>query len=1456
MKIWSALFLLLVPCQLLLSDIVTHPEPQLFPIPPVAYDSMYILKDAKGIYYYTQDNIFTGNQFGNMVSPDGFLLQGFGIDQNFNIDECSFSDIHIPIGSLTTAQQTSIAHFIGDFSAIGMPALDPYDTPANLRAVHYSQILNTGGADITGSTLLADVESHYGPLFDIGNIINMANAQKGSVTLPEKQFLVQPDSTVDDLLIWMQGALGIHTDGELSDFDLNGNGEIDPFEPEYMMPRPGVRIVTDPTATDAQTCIEIVSNIGEVNALDFNGSEAFEIIQGSAANKYTNNPLTFNEPDGYETADIEGTRTSFTAYDSLGTPIHIDIAFVMIQKTDFGITWRYFAESPDSTDISRAVGTGTIEFDVFGNLIESVPNLITIQRQNVGTESPLNIKLNFSYIDGYSLYPSEIAWTLQDGAQTGTLQDYSIDTDGFISGYFTNGTTRTLGQVAQAPITDYDNLIPYNNDLYIATLDPQLPFLTGSGKVKIHPAIPDAGLYILKDQLGETYYTTRPSFSLNLDNYLVNPNDFILQGCTIDDQFNIIEDAITDLKIPIGQLSTLKSTDTAYFSGDLNAAGISALDRSSGSLDLRADLRGIQNSQILSDSIGADIDNWTLLTDLRDAGYPLFNSGNIINMTRAQKGDKFLPDETFLVETTSTVGDLLAWMEDALGINTSPMLTDLDNDGLTDTTDNIGNPVNLPGVRIAIDPTVINAQTYIEVISNMGPANEIDFGGAEAFEILQGTAANIYCTNPFNFADPDGYEIADIEDIKTSFTAFDSLGTPINIDITLTMLDKTDHGITWLFFAESPDNTDHARVVGTGTITFDPNGNFKKASNTTIAIDRQNTGAFTPLFIDLDFSNVDGYAINYSRILLLNQNGFPTGILNDYAIGDYGIITGLFSNGMTQPLGQVMLASFLDFSSLEYFPYNLYTPGPYSTTPYIHKPAELLPGAYRDQASDLSINGDAMFVLKDSYHSEYYTSNGRFRLNQDNKLSAGNDLIVQGYPAGYSPNNPFNTTVQISDLTIPLGQTTAPQKTTNAAFAGTLNSNGLPAVSAAGITPNLRGIQNSQILNESGADITGTTPLIYLEDANGPIFEADTYLRMANVYKGGKKLPQLLFQITPYTTVDSLIAWLNYALAINTSQVLSDLDHDGTTDTIDSDGGEVKQPGIRIATDPTSVGAQTYIEVVSNMGRVNQIDFDFEAFELVSHPDSDQIISYPLTFAEPDRFTLDDVESVATSFRAYNPAGTPMDIDIRLVMQEKTNDSTTWRLFAEFSDPPASNKRLAGTGTISFDSAGRIINSFNIGSPTTTINVSGSNIPHNIVLDFSNMSGSAMNSYSAISLLSQNGFPSGILSDYYIDIEGVITGVSTNGQTKPLGQIALASLNGTEPADIFTIDVLNNQHTYNFCPCVAANINQTGSVDLADFQILASQWQRSGMIIYADINHDQTVDLADLQLLINCWLNE
>ncbi len=409
---------------------------------------------------------------------------------------------------------------------------------------------------------------------------------------------------------------------------------------------------------------------------------------------------------------------------------------------------------------------------------------------------------------------------------------------------------------------------------------------------------------------------------LNSDNYLVSADGDYVQGYAIDNNYNVVSGTLSDLKIPLGRMTAAKATTTAALTGNLS---------SEGQVPPQGSIYTF--GALVSDAAGTAAGGGTLLTNVRSAAAPavnLFANGNVIQIqdgpSGITKGGRNLGIPTFTVGTTgTTINDFMNWMQASLGINTTA-----------------GVPGS-PGVAI-------NAATgVITVTGNRGEDN--------ALSMLSTGIINTSAGNASPFA------IAKVQDatgnsVSTTFTAHDSLGSSVRVNLTMVLQDTTD-GATWRYYAESPDNIGGNLCVGTGLINVGTNGKAAAGSTAQITINRTGTGADTPIAINLDLSSLQGFVSTGSGTIpsslsVTTQDGFAPGQLTNYSIGSDGLITGTFSNGLSQVLGQIVLGTFSNPAGLTRQTNNLLTAGPNSGQVAIVTPDTLGAGRVLSGALELS----------------------------------------------------------------------------------------------------------------------------------------------------------------------------------------------------------------------------------------------------------------------------------------------------------------------------------------------------------------------------------------------------------------------------------------------------------------------------------------------------------------------
>ena len=415
--------------------------------------------------------------------------------------------------------------------------------------------------------------------------------------------------------------------------------------------------------------------------------------------------------------------------------------------------------------------------------------------------------------------------------------------------------------------------------------------------VDTNMAINGDGFFIVQNPNGQSF-TRDGTFSLNANHQLVTADGSYVQGYGADAQGNIVAGALQNITIPLGNTTMAAATQNVALQGNLNAGGTAA----SGAT--------ILTSQAFSTSGGTAPTGTSLLSSLVSTAVPpvaLMHVGDVLTLAGTQGGQD-LPSQSFTVTTTSTVSDLENFVNQALGINTS--------------VSEPGNPT--PGTTLQTTGTT----AQLTVIGNTGTDNALTLGtqgltdttsGTSPFDLVSGTDGTF--TN-----NPSG------ESTNTTITAYDSLGNPININLT-TVLESTTPtgGDVWRFYATSPDNLGgNGPVVGTGQLTYNSSGTLVSSTGTQLSIDRTGSGAQNPLVINLNFGTTTALASTSSNIVMGSQDGEPIGTLTSFSVGGDGTIIGQFTNGLTKALGQVALANFNNPEGLIAQGNNLYDQGPNS----------------------------------------------------------------------------------------------------------------------------------------------------------------------------------------------------------------------------------------------------------------------------------------------------------------------------------------------------------------------------------------------------------------------------------------------------------------------------------------------------------------------------------------------
>jgi len=509
--------------------------------------------------------------------------------------------------------------------------------------------------------------------------------------------------------------------------------------------------------------------------------------------------------------------------------------------------------------------------------------------------------------------------------------------------------THSLGS-GPTPTSGGTNPLQTGLGVRVGAVTPE--FTQGTIEISSSPldlAIQGEGFFMVESSEGEQLYTRNGQFKLNADNELVTLTGERVLGYGVDEDFVLQPTSLTPLTIPVGTAMVATPTRNVFMQGVLTPSGDTATSA------------GVVQTATLAPSGGGLLAAGTLLTDVVDTSVgptPIFEIGSLEYTGR--KGGRLLEPRTLQITATSTVGDLMTFLQEASGIQTTA------NDPLIPTSLN-----NIPTEAGTLAPGISIVNGQMRIVSNNGEANALDL---DASSLRLTTATNNLLTPNLGFTSlQEGVGEGAVAD----FLAYDSLGSPVNVRITAVLESVVDNVTTYRWFAESGDNspaTGASIVAGTGLVTFDGDGQLISAANNTVNVQRFNLSALDPLSFDIDFSEVSGLAAPGATLAAARQDGSPPGTLTSYLVGENGLVVGVFSSGVVRDLGQLRLANFANPAGLVQVGENQFRQGLNSGLPIEGNPdtfgiGSLLGGALELSNTDVGQNMIDLVLATTQYRS-------------------------------------------------------------------------------------------------------------------------------------------------------------------------------------------------------------------------------------------------------------------------------------------------------------------------------------------------------------------------------------------------------------------------------------------------------------------------------------------------------
>lgn len=419
------------------------------------------------------DTVISGNYsyYVTYVSSDGTESRPGPLSGPINVTNGRVTLDDLPQADIATTEwrtrriyrslstDSSMFHLVGEIP--NMDADQMFVDNFTDADIALNPTIDLDGPKIGYSTRLVDVLSRdgsvYSQVFEEGTL--EFTGKKGGRSLETKEFTITGDTTVQDMIDFMDASMGIQSAAADPTFPVPGSE--DAFSTSTIPP--GGRVDNGR--------IILTGNNGVDNAIDI-GLSGMLLDTGTSTENV-------NLPWGILQEGIgESAVTDFLVYDTLGIPIRVRLTAVMEERDSTSTTYRWFADSPDNdptTGTEIAVGTGRVTFDGEGNLIAVSEGTVSIERRNVSSASPLEFELDFGNISGLAAEQSSVAVSRQDGSGPGVLTSFIVGEDGVIRGVFSNGVTRDLGQIRLARFSNPSGLEQKGENLYAEGVNSGLP---------------------------------------------------------------------------------------------------------------------------------------------------------------------------------------------------------------------------------------------------------------------------------------------------------------------------------------------------------------------------------------------------------------------------------------------------------------------------------------------------------------------------------------------------------------------------------------------------------------------------------------------------------------------------------------------------------------------------------------------------------------------------------------------------------------------------------------------------------------------------------------------------------------------------------------------------------------------------------------------------------------------
>ncbi len=200
-------------------------------------------------------------------------------------------------------------------------------------------------------------------------------------------------------------------------------------------------------------------------------------------------------PAAWDPTNPAGTSnfaTTATVYDSLGAPHEATVYFRKSAANSW--EWHAMVDGGELTGGTAGVPTegasGTVTFDTSGALDTETTTASSWNFLDAAAAQTIAFDFGESIttdggtgLEGLTQFASSSAVTAltQDGYAAGSVAGVAIESDGTVTGVFTNGQRRTLGQIVVADFASVDGLQRAGEGLYASSVESGEPLVGTAG---------------------------------------------------------------------------------------------------------------------------------------------------------------------------------------------------------------------------------------------------------------------------------------------------------------------------------------------------------------------------------------------------------------------------------------------------------------------------------------------------------------------------------------------------------------------------------------------------------------------------------------------------------------------------------------------------------------------------------------------------------------------------------------------------------------------------------------------------------------------------------------------------------------------------------------------------------------------------------------------------------------